>query len=563
MKFLSSVLTTLRRRGSAHHNVRMLGTYVGFLAAMITAYSILFHVLMAYEGRDHSWLTGFYWTLTVMSTLGFGDITFQSDLGRLFSIVVLLTGIVALLVVLPFVFIEFFYAPFIKEQTRSRAPREIPERTNGHVIITSNDPVTRSLIGKLDDYGYPYVMVVDTVETALELVADDVNVMVGALDDPQTYRNARANAAALLVTTASEVINTNITFTVRELAPKLRIVSAGSDEDAIDILHLAGADRVLDFSEMLGIALARRTIAGDALAHPIGEFGNLVVAEAAAAGTPLVGRTLAQIQPRQLAGIHVVGVWERGTFGIATPETRINEATVLVLAGTKDNVQRYNTLFRIYHVARGRVVILGAGRVGQATARELERRGVDYCLVEKDPGPHVDPQKCIVGNAIDRDVLDRAGIGEAPAVLVTTHDDDINIYLTIYCRRLRPDIQIVSRATVERNVSTLHRAGADFVMSYANMGASAIFNYLERCDILTLAEGLTVSRLPVPPHMAGQPLDRAALYRDTGCYLLAAGTADDFRIDVEAGASMPAGGSLVIVGDIASEKRFLERYSRA
>ena len=42
------------------------------------------------EGQAHSWLTGLYWTLTVMSTLGFGDITFHSDLGRAFSIVVLM-----------------------------------------------------------------------------------------------------------------------------------------------------------------------------------------------------------------------------------------------------------------------------------------------------------------------------------------------------------------------------------------------------------------------------------------------------------------------------------------
>jgi hypothetical protein len=46
------------------------------------------------EGRYHSWITGLYWTLPVMTTLGFGDITFASDIGRLFSIIVLLSGIV-------------------------------------------------------------------------------------------------------------------------------------------------------------------------------------------------------------------------------------------------------------------------------------------------------------------------------------------------------------------------------------------------------------------------------------------------------------------------------------
>ena len=54
------------------------------------------------EGEQHSWITGFYWTLVVMTTLGFGDITFTSDVGRLFSILVLLSGVVLLLVMLPF-----------------------------------------------------------------------------------------------------------------------------------------------------------------------------------------------------------------------------------------------------------------------------------------------------------------------------------------------------------------------------------------------------------------------------------------------------------------------------
>ena len=45
---------------------------------------------MVYEGRSYSWITGFYWTLTTMSTLGFGDITFTSDIGKIFSVVVLL-----------------------------------------------------------------------------------------------------------------------------------------------------------------------------------------------------------------------------------------------------------------------------------------------------------------------------------------------------------------------------------------------------------------------------------------------------------------------------------------
>lgn len=45
-----------------------------------------------------------------MSTLGFGDITFHTDLGRAFSMLVVISGLMFLLVLMPFTFIEFFYA---------------------------------------------------------------------------------------------------------------------------------------------------------------------------------------------------------------------------------------------------------------------------------------------------------------------------------------------------------------------------------------------------------------------------------------------------------------------
>jgi len=63
---LSYFVETAMRR-----NLRLLIRFIAILVVLTTAYSILFHVIMEYEGRDHSWVTGLYWTLTVMSTLGF------------------------------------------------------------------------------------------------------------------------------------------------------------------------------------------------------------------------------------------------------------------------------------------------------------------------------------------------------------------------------------------------------------------------------------------------------------------------------------------------------------
>ncbi|MDH3424324.1 MAG: potassium channel family protein, partial [Gemmatimonadota bacterium] len=96
--------------GKMRRRIAPFARYIALLVSLILVYAWIFHQIMAWEGQDHSWFTGIYWALTVMSTLGFGDITFHSDLGRAFSSVVLLTGVVMLLIILPFLFIQLVYA---------------------------------------------------------------------------------------------------------------------------------------------------------------------------------------------------------------------------------------------------------------------------------------------------------------------------------------------------------------------------------------------------------------------------------------------------------------------
>jgi voltage-gated potassium channel len=166
----------------------------------------------------------------------------------------------------------------------------------------------------------------------------------------------------------------------------------------------------------------------------------------------------------------------------------------------------------------------------------------------------------VLGSAAELETLERAGIREAPAVIVTTYSDDINIYLTIYCRRLRPDIQIISRSTLERNVSTLHRAGADFVMSYSSMGANAIFNLLKRSDILMVAEGRNIFRVKVPDALANKTIAQSMVRQETGCSIIAIKTAAEFQVNPPPNAVLPAQAEIVLIGTVEDETRFLVRF---
>jgi Trk K+ transport system NAD-binding subunit len=200
--------------------------------------------------------------------------------------------------------------------------------------------------------------------------------------------------------------------------------------------------------------------------------------------------------------------------------------------------------------------------VGRSVAGALGERGVPWRIVEKNPDLVRDPDRYVVGSAADRSVLERAGLAEAGAAVVTTNDDAANIYLTLYIRRLRPEMQIVSRSTLERNVSTLHRAGADFVMSYSSMGANAVFNVLERGDVVMLAEGLDVFRHPVPAALAGRPLAQTRIREESGCSVVALETNGAAEINPSPDEPLPPGSELILIGTTQAERRFVERFGR-
>lgn len=564
MKFLSSILSTLAQGRVSETNIRVLLKYLAVLFGLIAAYSVIFHYLMLAEGQEHSWITGLYWTLVVMSTLGFGDITFTQDIGRAFSIVVLVSGVVFLLILLPFIFIKFFFAPWMESESRRRTPRELPPETSGHVIITAYDAVTASLIEKLKDYRQNYVVVVEDLQRALELFNMGVKAVLGKIDDPETYRRLRVGRAALVVATMSDQVNTNVAFTVREGNDQVPIITTAESPHSVDILEMAGSSRVLQLYDVLGNSLAGWTIAGDCRSNLIGRYQDLAIVQSPAIGTPLEGKTLAQSGLRETFGLTVVGIWERGKFSIPHAETLINRSSVLVLAGSAQSVADYDEVYSFYHIykiAGDPVIIIGGGRIGKVIAKRFQEKDIPYLIIEKSRKKGQDREHYVIGDAADIEVLQKAWVEKAPAALITTRDDDTNIYLTKYLRSLRQDLQILSRANNDRNVSTLHRAGADFVMSYASLGASAIFNFLRNEDTLLLAEGLNIFNLKIPRSLEGRALAASGIRERTGCTVVALQRGGATMINPKPDTVLTPGDELILIGTYDAEHLFLKEFA--
>jgi voltage-gated potassium channel len=543
---------------TSRRNLLILMRFLIIMIVMIGIYSVIFHTLMEREGRDYSWVTSIYWTLTVMSTLGFGDITFHSDLGRIFSIVVLISGVTSLLVFMPFTFIEFFYEPWIRAQSDKRVPRNL--RITGHVVLVGYGPITRELIEKLTQYNYKYVLLKSKLVDALRLHDQGLTVVLGDLDDPETYRNIQIEDAVMLVTTNSDFVNTSVVSTVRELTTKIPIISTVREPDTTEILKVAGSTYILELSEKVGQALARRARGKEATAHVIGKFDKVLIAEANAIDTPFVGKTIGDSKIRDVAGVTVVGMWERGQFKITRQDTLVDSKSVLVLTASSDQIARFNEMCRNPKLTTAPVIIIGGGRVGRVAAKGLDLRGIEYRIIEHQADRALNQKTYIVGNALKKEILERAGIKEAQTVIITTHDDDVNIYLAILCRRLREDIRIVSRVIKEKSVGILQRVGSDYVISDVAMGANSIFNLLKRSDILMVTEGIDVFKVEVPHALVGKTIAESFIRSETGCNIVAIESSSETLINPGSQMIMEKGMEIVLIGSEESETCFLQKY---
>jgi voltage-gated potassium channel len=540
---------------------RLLTQLAAVLTGMVLLYSALFVYVMEQEGQEnHGFFEGIYWTLVTMSTLGYGDITFNGTTGRVLTIVVLLSGVATLLLLLPFLSIQLLFIPWLERRAASRAPRKLGDNFSGHLVITGFGPVEEALIRRASRSGIRSVLVVDSVERALELDDAGHEVMVGRIDDPVTYRNAHVERAALVAATRTDTTNTNTVFTVREITSEVTLIATASSPASVDVLQLAGATTVIELGTLLGRMVAHRVLAPDSRCHVLGTFGNLQVAEFSVKGTPLAGTTIGQASIRTRVGITVVGYLDRGRFDIATAETFLPETARIIVVGTTRQLDAFDRTFSTPTSRAQRVIVIGGGKVGRAVAQDLLAAGVDYRVIERRTDLVVNDESYVAGDAAELHILEQAGIHLADSVVVTTHDDDINVFLTLYCRRLRPDIEIVSRANLDRNVSTLYRAGADTVLSYASVAATTIWNETGGEPTVLVADGVDVVATPLPKSLEGRTLTELRLRTSTGITVIGIIRGENAIADPDAEEPLRQGDQLLLLGDNAAHLRFRTSY---
>ena len=554
------------KEGEGRGNLMALLRYLGFLVAVIAFYAVIFQLIMVQvEGQDHSWITAIYWTVVTMSTLGFGDVVFNTDLGRLFSLLVLMSGILLLLVLLPFTFIRFFYAPWLEAQVRFRAPRKVPVKTRGHVIICRYDSIATGLIERFQEEKIPYYVVEPGPVEAGHLLDKGVSVVLGDRDSRKTYEELQVHQARLLLANCEDTTNTNIALTVRETYQDVPMVAVVDQEDSSDILELSGCTHVLPLKVHLGQYLAKRASFGLGKVDVVGGFKELKIAEISVRNTVFADISVANTRLRERTGVNIVGLWKGGQLTPALSNTMLDSDSIIIVVGKADQLQKVDELLsRDLSGGNQAVLVIGAGKVGRITVRELKRQGLSVHVLDRNPEVEAKldglADDFFCGDANDRKVLEMAGLNDVSAVVLTTHDDAVNVYLSVYCRRLRPELRIASRITHDRNVEAIHRAGADFSISYAYLGVEAVMSLIEGRDIVVLGEGIDLFEVVAPASLVNKTLAQTDIRSRSGLSVIAVEQGDELIESPSASLKLPAECKLVMLGSLEQRKMFSEIF---
>jgi monovalent cation:H+ antiporter-2, CPA2 family len=117
---------------------------------------------------------------------------------------------------------------------------------------------------------------------------------------------------------------------------------------------------------------------------------------------------------------------------------------------------------------REHVILCGFGRVGQNVARVLESHGFEYIALELDPARIRAARQVgdpvMFGDSADEEMLMRAGLERANAVIISFADPGTSIGILRSIRALRQEVPVLVRTQDDSRLNELREAGATDVV---------------------------------------------------------------------------------------------------
>ena len=145
------------------------------------------------------------------------------------------------------------------------------------------------------------------------------------------------------------------------------------------------------------------------------------------------------------------------------------------------------------------IIVCGFGRNGKQAAQKLLAYKRPFVIIEKDEDVierfSDDETLFIMGNAIEDEVLLKAGIERASTLICATPSDADNLFVVLSARQMNKNLKIISRASEETSYKKMKLAGADNVIMPDKIGGDHMASLVVVPDLVEFLDNLTVSGL--------------------------------------------------------------------
>ena len=121
-----------------------------------------------------------------------------------------------------------------------------------------------------------------------------------------------------------------------------------------------------------------------------------------------------------------------------------------------------------------KMVIVGAGKVGKAIARDLIGNGHEVVMIDQNPKVtrplSVEKAQLVEGDACEVDVLEAAKLGDASVLVATTGDDKVNLVISLLAKTEFSVPRVVARVNHPKNEWLFNESwGVDVAVSTPRM----------------------------------------------------------------------------------------------
>lgn len=299
-----------------------------------------------------TWLDATYMAVITLATVGFAEVQPLGTRGRLFTIILILMGVVVIAYILN-AFTEGLLQGHFQAGIRLRQRRKLMESLQDHYIICGYGRTGQQVASEFMLEDIPCI-VVDSDEASIEKAQQLglITLQGDATQDQVLLQVGIERACCLITALPSDAENLYTVLSAKTLAPSIRTIARASNEEAVQKLQRGGADVVVS-----PYITGGKRMAAAALRPQVVDFLDGILTGAdrtvyveefllSQENCPKIGQTLGEAQLRRKSGALILAIRRADHRLIVGPtaETMLCNDDLVIAMGTAEALRHLNQI---------------------------------------------------------------------------------------------------------------------------------------------------------------------------------------------------------------------------